>query len=98
MIEAAKLRGIRVILEFDTPGHTYSWGKAYPELLTPCYGNPDEPGTPNPGHHAERENLDPTKEFTYIFMRDLFTEITGNVSKDLHIHLGMDEVYKWRHL
>jgi len=93
VIEAGRLRGIRIILEFDTPGHTQSWGEAYPELLTPCYGTPGVPGTPNHPEHAAKENIDPISNFTYSFMREFFTEIVGTVTKDQFVHLGMDEVY-----
>lgn len=60
-------------------------------MLTPCYGDGINPGTADHPYHSSHENLDPTKEFTYEFMRDLFSEI-ANVTKDSYIHLGLDEV------
>lgn len=77
VIEYARQRGIRVIPEFDTPGHTSSWGASHPELL--CLAN-DVYGP-----------MDPTKNLTYSFIRNLFREVKS-VFQDDHFHLGTDEV------
>lgn len=81
VIEYARVRGIRVMSEFDTPGHTRSWGNSHPEILTQCFGK----------HLGKLGPIDPTKETTYEFMEKLFTEIT-EVFPDEFVHLGGDEV------
>lgn len=84
VIEYARLRGIRVMPEFDTPGHTRSWGIAYPQLLTTCY---DSSGEPN----GKLGPMNPTNPDLYQFIRTLFSEIT-RVFPDEYVHLGGDEV------
>ncbi|KAK1122963.1 hypothetical protein K0M31_008601 [Melipona bicolor] len=83
IVDYARLRGIRVMPEFDTPGHTRSWGSAYPELLTTCY----DKGKPN----GKLGPMNPTKPNLYEFLRHLFAEIV-QVFPDQYVHLGGDEV------
>lgn len=81
VIEYARLRGIRTIAEFDTPGHTRSWGVSHPEILTAC-------GEPYVGRLGP---IDPTKNVTYEFMQKLLSEVV-DVFPDSYVHLGGDEV------
>ncbi|XP_077509610.1 beta-hexosaminidase subunit beta-like [Amblyomma americanum] len=91
IIEYARLRGIRVIPEIDTPGHTQALGKIFPDILTACYFNGTR-GKPDYPNHAAFEMLNPMQDYTYDVMRDIFREIIETF-KDKYIHLGMDEVY-----
>lgn len=91
IIEYARLRGIRVIPEIDTPGHTQALGKIFPDILTACYSNGTR-GKPDYPNHAAFEMLNPMQQYTYDVMRNIFKEIIGTF-KDKYIHLGMDEVY-----
>lgn len=82
IINYARFRGIRVIVEFDTPAHTRSWGVAYPELLTQCYTN----GTWN----GQLGPMNPTRNFTYELLQELFDEVTTTFP-DPYFHIGGDE-------
>ncbi|XP_076173113.1 beta-hexosaminidase subunit beta [Ptiloglossa arizonensis] len=84
IVDYARLRGIRIMPEFDTPGHTRSWGLAYPELLTPCY---DSKGKPT----GKLGPMNPINNSLYEFLRNLFAEIV-QVFPDQYVHLGGDEV------
>jgi hexosaminidase len=85
LIAYAHDRGIRVIPEFDTPGHSRSWFLGYPDLAS------------NPGPFTlENESgtssvTDPTREETYKFM-DKFVEEMGKLFPDPYFHIGGDEV------
>ncbi|XP_034237553.1 beta-hexosaminidase subunit alpha-like, partial [Thrips palmi] len=84
ILEYARLRGIRVVAEFDTPGHTRSWGEGRPGLLAACH---DSSGRPD-GTFA---NIDPTKPQNREFLKQLFGEVAA-VFPDPVLHLGGDEV------
>ncbi|KAG7276262.1 hypothetical protein CRUP_018644 [Coryphaenoides rupestris] len=83
VISHARHRGIRVIPEFDSPGHTQSWGKGQPNLLTPCYSG----GTPS-GMFGP---VNPASTLSYQFISQFFKEVTL-VFPDSYFHLGGDEV------
>jgi len=77
IVQQAMLRGIRVIPEFDLPGHCQAIAASHPEYMSYC-PKPSEP-------------LDPTQPAVYEFLEKLYSEIT-HVFPDEYIHVGGDEV------
>jgi hexosaminidase len=86
VVAYAGARGIRVVPEFDMPGHGTSWILAYPEL------SPDAQITQLPVvYGTPTAVLDPTRESTYKFINTLVNEM-GKIFPDEYFHIGGDEV------
>jgi hexosaminidase len=75
-------RGIRVIPEFDIPGHSRSWVVGYPDLASGPGAFTLETGDPI---------MDPTRESTYKFLERFIAE-TAKLFPDAYFHIGGDEV------
>jgi hexosaminidase len=84
-------RGIRVVPEFDIPGHSTSWFVGYPELAS-------APGPYAIERHfgIARPAMDPTRESTYAFLDRFFQEM-AELFPDEYLHIGGDEVegHEW---
>jgi hexosaminidase len=85
IVAYARERGIRVVPEFDMPGHTSAWFVGYPDLAS----------APGP-FHIERKFgvfdpvMDATRESTYKFL-DTFIGEMAAIFPDPFMHIGGDE-------
>ncbi|CAF1518684.1 unnamed protein product, partial [Rotaria sordida] len=75
----------------DTPGHTYSWGKSMPELITVCWAD-GKPYQAIYGVHGAMEVFNPSEPRVYSTMDTLLREVKQRFPSN-YIHLGMDEAY-----
>jgi hexosaminidase len=85
IIAYARDRGIRVMPEFDMPGHATSWLVGHPEL-----GSAPGPYTIERKAGIFEPALDPTREELYKFLEGFFTEM-AQLFPDEYIHIGGDE-------
>ncbi|HWE52300.1 MAG TPA: family 20 glycosylhydrolase [Bryobacteraceae bacterium] len=86
IIEYAHERGIRVVPEFDIPGHSTSWLVGYPELAA----------APGPYQIGRKWGvfdpvLDPANPKVYAFL-DGFVGEMAQLFPDAYFHIGGDEV------
>jgi hexosaminidase len=88
LIAYAHDRGIRVMPEFDIPGHSRSWFIGYPELSSGAGPYTLEGGGPGPYIDPI---MDPTKESTYKFLEKFIAEM-AKLFPDAYFHIGGDEV------
>jgi hexosaminidase len=86
LIQYARDRGLRIVPEFDVPGHSTAWFVGYPELAS----------GPGP-YEIERKwgvfdpAFDPTNEKTYKFLDQFIAEM-AKLFPDHFFHVGGDEV------
>ena len=85
IIAYARDRGIRVVPEFDIPGHSTSWLVGYPEL-----GSAPGPYTIERRPGIFEPALDPTSEQVYKFL-DTFRGEMAALFPDAYLHIGGDE-------
>lgn len=91
IVEHARLRGIRVIPEFDSPGHVNSFGKLFPKLITVCWKD-NKPYQAIYSVQGKAEIFNPTLDELYPIVESVLAELK-TLFVDEYIHLGMDEVY-----
>jgi hexosaminidase len=86
IVAYARDRAIRVVPEFDIPGHTTSWFVGYPELAS----------APGP-YSIERSwgifqpTMNPARPETYKFLDQFLGEMTA-LFPDHYFHVGGDEI------
>lgn len=86
IVAYAAARGIRVVPEFDLPGHTTSWLVGHPEFAA------------GPGPYTIERHwgvfdpvMDPTNEALYPFLDGFLGEMAA-LFPDAYLHVGGDEV------
>jgi hexosaminidase len=86
LIAYARDRGIRVVPEFDMPGHSTAWFVGHPELASGKgpYQIERKWGIFDPA-------MDPTNEKVYKFLDEMIGEM-AKIFPDHYFHIGGDEV------
>src|SRR5678816_3175249 len=85
IIAYARDRGIRVVPEFDIPGHSTSWLVGHPEL-----GSAPGPYSIERRAGIFEPALDPTRDEVYKFL-DTFLGEMAALFPDAYLHIGGDE-------
>lgn len=82
LVEYGRQRGVKIMIEFDMPGHAASWCKGYPEICPSA---------------SCLQPLNPASNLTFPLIDSLLAECTGRASGAglfpyNFLHLGGDEV------
>ncbi len=86
VVAYARDRGIRIVPEFDMPGHSNAWFAAYPQ-----YASAPGPYTVGHDYIGYKGVFDPTRESVYRFIDGFIGEMS-TLFPDAYWHIGGDEV------
>lgn len=86
IVAYARDRGIRIVPEFDMPGHTTAWMTAYPKLASAT-----GPFSIERSWGVFDPCMDPTNEQLYVHL-DAFIGEMAKLFPDEYFHIGGDEV------
>ena len=81
IVEYARLRGVRVMLEIDTPSHTACWCRGYGDKV--CPPKPCKDG-------ITRTPLDPSTNNTFNMIQQVLQELSAQLPENM-LHVGQDE-------
>lgn len=85
VVAHGRMRGVRVIPEFDLPAHMASWAQGYEELITDCPSV-----NPYPQWPRYYSPADVTNPRLYAAITEILGELAA-VFPDSHWHVGGDE-------
>lgn len=86
LVTYARDRGVRIVPEFDMPGHNTTWLIGYPQ-----YGSrTSNQYAFDPTFVMDHAAFDPTSEATYAFLDNFLAEM-GTIFTDAYVHIGGDE-------
>jgi hexosaminidase len=85
IIAYARNRFVTVVPEIDMPGHTQAVFRSYPELAPA--------DLPEPVGPIAIGTLDPDRDVTWRFVRDVLTEVAALFPDTRYLHIGADEAF-----
>ena len=86
VVDHARFRGVRIVVEFDVPGHSTAWSLGLPDLFISC-----PPSAARGDFGGITRMLDPTDPKAYAFLDALIAEMAPRFPDNV-MHFGGDEV------
>lgn len=91
IVAYARSLGVRIVPEIDVPGHTASWGGAYPDIITCRNDYWYNPGGATFANEPTPGQLNPLNPKTYSVVRNVIHDVASAFPDDL-FHGGVDEI------